>query len=77
MAQRPRYISFYQPKDNTPEIIVTLQEAKQWLSQKNLSYTHMNILSSKRIMSPVPSLSISNKDRYPFMHMSSRRAGCN
>jgi hypothetical protein len=91
MAQRPRYISFYQPKESTPEIIVTLDEAKQWLSQKNtnlfihntrenhqknLSYTYMDFLSSKQIMSPVPSLSISNKDQYPFVHMSSRRAGC-
>jgi len=33
-VQRPRYISFYQPKEDTPEIIVTMQEAKQWLNKK-------------------------------------------
>ena len=90
-VQRPRYVSFYQPKENTPEIIVTQQEAKQWLNEKNtnifthysrdnhrrnISYTQMDLRSSKQMMSPIPSLSLSNKDHYPFVHMSSRRAGC-
>jgi len=35
----------------------------------------MDFLSSKRIMSPVPSLSVSNKDQYPLVYMSPRRAG--
>jgi EAL domain-containing protein (putative c-di-GMP-specific phosphodiesterase class I) len=32
--QRPRYISFYQPKVDTPEIIVPMEEVKQWLKKK-------------------------------------------
>jgi hypothetical protein len=83
MAQRPRYITFYKPKETTPEVILTLQEAKQWLNEKNANLftpnsreNQLNILSSKEMMSPILSLSISKKDQYPFVHMSPRRAGC-
>lgn len=42
-----------------------------------LFYSHqMDLLSSKRISSPVPSLCLSNKDQLPLMYMSPRRAGC-
>ena len=84
MAQQPRYITFYKPKETTPEIIVSLEEAKQWLDQNNLNLftpnsreNQPNILSPKEMMSPIPSLSTSKKDQqYPFVHMSPRRAGC-
>jgi len=44
--------------------------------EKNSSNVQMDFLSSKRIMSPVLSLSVSNKDQYPLLYMSPRRAGC-
>ena len=113
-AQRPRYISFYQSKIDTPEIIVTMQEVKQWLKKKTTNiFTHtsiplkhqqwyiillfrilllqsfllysyepnstcvqMEFLPLKRIISPIPSLSVSIKDQSPFVYMSPRRAGC-
>src|SRR5579871_5886488 len=89
-VQRPHYISFYQPKEDTPEIIVSAQEVEQWLKKKDTnSFTHnstslnsyqtnssrvqTDFLLSKRIASPIPSLSVPIKDQYPFMYMSPRR----
>jgi len=66
-SHRPRYISFYEPKVNTPEVIVTTKDAQQWAMEKH---------RHKDFCSPIPSLSISNKEQYPFIHMSPRRAGC-
>lgn len=69
-SHRPAYISYYESKLHTPEIIVTMKEAQQWLNEKTL-----NIFTPKDFCSPVPSLSISNKEQHPFIYMSPRRAG--
>ena len=34
-VQRAHWISFYKPKENTPEVIVTSQEAKRWFEKKH------------------------------------------
>ncbi|CAF1298083.1 unnamed protein product [Adineta steineri] len=87
-VQRPHYISFYKPKEDTPEVIVTMQEVKQWLKDKksnslkhvqchqtNSSCIQIKCLPSQKIVSPIPSLFVSTKDRSPFVYMSPRRAG--
>ncbi|CAF1488638.1 unnamed protein product [Rotaria sordida] len=94
-VQRPHYISFYQKDEDVSEIIVTMEEVKQWLNKKNTnistnnsilvehqqyyqtksSCVQMKFSSSKRIISPSPSLSISIKEEYSIVHMSPRRAG--
>lgn len=84
-VQRPDYILFYQPKETTPEIIVSLQEAKQWLNETNSNIftkqsshqSHMNFSTSDEVLSPVPSLILPKQNQRSFVHMSSRRAGCN
>jgi hypothetical protein len=65
-----------------------MQEAKQWWdtknnnsftqnhSQMNSSYVSTDLLLSKRLSSPIPSLSLTINDQYPLVHMSPRRAGC-
>ncbi|UJR29108.1 hypothetical protein I4U23_010322 [Adineta vaga] len=81
IVQRPHYISYYEPKYDTPEIIVTEQEAKRWLQSKmnnsftQIKYEQKRYSSSQSSISPIPSLSISTTDRSPFVYMSPRRAG--
>ncbi|CAF0914113.1 unnamed protein product [Adineta ricciae] len=77
-VQRPQHISHYDLKYDTPEIIVSNREAKQWLQTKTndrLKHQAKDSLSSKSTLSPVPSLSISEIDRSPYIYMSPRRAG--
>ena len=84
-VQRPHYILFYQPKETTPEIIVSLQEAKQWLNKTNSNiFTKQSshnlqktFSTSEEVLSPVPSLIHPKQNQRSFVHMSSRRAGCN